>query len=682
MGETELLSIIESEEANCLSTTSGALSEQRREAMQYYYGQPYGNEIEGRSQVVTTEVKDAVEGIMPALMKIFMGSDEIVRCEPQKEGDEDAAQQATDYLHYVFLQKNAGFVVLYCLFKDALLQKTGFGKVYWEEYEDRGKETYAGLSDLELAMMIQENPDLDLIEHEAVEGPVDQNTGQQTQLHNVSFRRNGKYGKTCVDPCPPEEIRISRDARNDLTKARFRQHLVQKTISELRDMGYEIPDDISDDEIANLNLEAVERNKFDDANAYQPEKGGPDPATRRVWYKESYFNVDFDGDGHAELRQICTVGRTILKYKDGTSANVEIDSIPLVGGTAILMPHKFYGLSIHDLIKDLQLIKSTITRQLLDNAYGANNGEYEVLDGMANMDDLLTSRPNGIKRVKVLGAIRRIEKPLLGPSFYSLLEYFDKVKQNRVGSTDFPNAVDPDAINAKAAFVDRFAEAAMERIALMARLLGETVKDIFWKILETESKHQDKPQIVKLRGKWVQVDPREWRNRFHMTVSVGLGSGSQQTILNGINLLGSLQVQFAQMGLAGRVVTEDNLYNLGRMAARAVFPKNSDQFFTDPRTLGPAQPQPNPELIKLQLQAQKQEKTAEQKDRKLSLDEQQLVTNVILALRNMGVDVLKMAHDTTEQDLQRQHEHGQNMMQHAVTLKTQENAAQNAARGD
>src|SRR5690348_10019820 len=130
MGETELLSIIESEEANCLSTTSGALSEQRRQAMQYYYGQPYGNEVDGRSQVVTTEVKDAVEGILPSLMKIFTSSDEIVRFDAQNPDDEQAAQQATDYLNYLFSRKNNGFVVLYCLFKDALLQKTGFAKVY------------------------------------------------------------------------------------------------------------------------------------------------------------------------------------------------------------------------------------------------------------------------------------------------------------------------------------------------------------------------------------------------------------------------------------------------------------------------------------------------------------------------------------------------------------------------
>ena len=135
MSDDELLSLVEQEEANCLSSSSGALAEQRREAMQFYYGQPYGDEIEGRSQVVTTEVRDAVEEIMPALMKIFTSSDDVVRFEPQNMDDEPVAEQATDYINYIFSRVNNGFQSLYCLFKDALLQKNGYLKKL-EELEE------------------------------------------------------------------------------------------------------------------------------------------------------------------------------------------------------------------------------------------------------------------------------------------------------------------------------------------------------------------------------------------------------------------------------------------------------------------------------------------------------------------------------------------------------------------
>ena len=604
MNNDELIALIDNEERQCISSTSGALAEQRREALQYYYGQPYGNEIEGRSQVVTTEVKDAVEGILPSLMAIFTSSEEIVRFEPENPEDEAAAQQATEYINYVFTRNNNGFLTLYCLFKDALLQKNGYAKVYWEDYSDKGLETYENLDALQAAMMLQD-PELTLEESE-----VDPENPEV--FKKAVFRRNKSYGKVCIDPVPPEEILISKETPNDLTKARFVEHKTRRTISKIREMGFEVPDDIADDSPnSEFNEERVERFKFDDADAFRREET-TDPATREVWLCEAYLYVDFDEDGHAEYRKVTKIGKTILD-------NVEFDSLPVVGGTAILMPHKHYGLSIHDLVGDIQLIKSTITRTLLDNAYVANNGRMVVLDGMVNMDDLLQSRPNGIVRAKAMNAVQRLDNPLLGAPFYNLLEYFDQVKQNRVGSTDFPNAVDPDAINAKAAFVDAYKSAAMERVNLMARIFAETVvKQIFWKILELISKHQQKPRMVKLRNEWVNVDPREWRNKFNMTVTVGLGTGSQQTLLQGAMGILNVQMGMLKAGLGNRTVTEKNIFEAAKRYAKAVFPKDADSFFTNPETLPPPQPQPNIELMELQEKARKADMQQQQRSDQLN----------------------------------------------------------------
>jgi hypothetical protein len=604
--EEELLALVESEEANCISSTSGALAEQRREAMQYYYGQPYGNEVEGRSQVVTTEVKDAVEGILPSLMAIFTSSEEIVRFEPQNPEDEAAAQQATDYINYIFTRLNNGFLTLYCLFKDALLQKNGYAKVYWEDYTDQGIETYENIAVLEAAMMLQNaTGEIEVVEAEQ-EGEF---------FKKLVVRKTKKYGKVCIDPVPPEEILISRDCPNDLTKARFVEHRTQKTISEIRQMGYDIQDDISDfTSSADFNLERVERNKFDDADADR-DAATKDPSTRKVWLCEAYLFVDFDDDGIAEYRKVTKVGSTVLD-------NVEFDSLPVVGGTAILMPHKHYGLSIHDLVGDIQLIKSTVTRQLLDNAYVANNGRMVVLDGMVNMDDLLNSRPNGIVRAKAMNAVQRMDNPLLGAPFYNLLEYFDTMKQNRVGARDFGQAVDPNALNAKAHTAELVASAAQERINLMARILAETVvKQMFWKILELISKHQNRAQVVKLRNEWVQIDPREWKDRFNMTVTVGLGTGSQQAVVNNVNALAGIMAGMVKLGY-GRVVSEENVYYLGHLAAKATFPKDANKLFTDPSKLPPPQPAPDPEMLKLELAKYKADMGDAQKRDKMGLDAQ------------------------------------------------------------
>lgn len=616
MTNDELLNIVEQEEANCIGVSSGELSEQRRKAMAYYYGQPYGNEVEGRSQVVTSEVLDAVEGVMPSLMSIFTASDEVVRFEPQGPEDEAAAAQATDYVNYIFSRSNNGFLVLYCLFKDALLQKNGFCKAYWEEYEDYTKEKYAGLTEEEFLMLAQ-GDEVEVLEH----------TKNPDGSHDAVFRKKSKQGKICLDPIPPEEVLISRDTPNELGKARFVEHRRKVTISKLREMGFEVDSSLTDQEsTAEYNAERLERTNYDDSGSNQNDDNALDPAMKEVWVCEAYLKVDFDGDGVAEGRKITKVGKRVLD-------NVEYDSCAIVTGTPILMPHKVYGMSLADLVMDLQLIKSTITRQLLDNAYLANNGRYEALDGMVNMDDLLTNRPGGVVRVKAIGSVKRIETPLLGQPAFQLLEYFDVVKENRVGVTRYNQGLDADSLNKTAHGIERIMGAAQQRIELIARILAETcLKELFWKILELISKHQNKPQVVKLRNQWVTVDPREWKNKFNMTVTVGLGTGSQQATLQSAQLIMASQFEMLKAGLGDAVVTPENIYNAGKLLAKAAFPKHGDQLFTNPAQAQPKPPQPDPEMLKLQFADKKLMVGDKQKRDKMAMDYD-------LKMKEMGKEV-------------------------------------------
>ena len=621
MDKLDLIALIEGEESNCVSVHNGELAEQRRLAMRYYYGQPYGDEVEGRSQVVTSEVRDAVEGLLPIIMDIFTASDEIVRCDPQNPDDEAGAQQATDFLNYTFSRSTSGWVALFCAIKDALLQKNGYLKVYWDETDSVHKETYNGLTEDEFAYLSQD-PELELESKEEFE---DQSVGPQmgpdgnpvypTTIDAV-FKRSKTSGKICIDPVPPEEILVSRDTPNDLEKARFVEHRSLKTISEVRQMGYDIDDDIAgENQDAGFNTERQERRLSDDSWGFDDDASLNDPSMRKVWLREAFLFVDYDEDGIAEYRKVTLIGSKILD-------NVEFDSLPIVGGTAVIMPHKHYGQGMYDIVGDVQLIKSTITRQLLDNAYQANNSRHAVLDGMVNMDDLMTSRPGGIVRQKVMGAVQPLPAQLLGPSFYSLLEYFDQVKTNRTGSADFPgNGVDADAINAKAAYHDNVKQAAMQRPALMARCLAETlVRPMFNKILELASKHADKAKMMKLRGKWVPVDPRGWYNKFDLTVNVGLGSGSQQQVLQGAMGIMQIQGQLLQFGLVDRVVGEKNIWAAAHRYAKAVFPREADGMFNDPTGLPPPQKQPPIEMLELQQRAKEKEEQGQLKQAKMQMD--------------------------------------------------------------
>ena len=119
----ELKAIIESEIDNALGFLETETTIQREDALRAYLRQPYGNEVEGKSQIVTGEVAEAVDGALPSLVRIFTGSDEVVRFDPRGPQDEQAAKQATDYCNWVLQRDNDGTLILHDWFKDALLQK-------------------------------------------------------------------------------------------------------------------------------------------------------------------------------------------------------------------------------------------------------------------------------------------------------------------------------------------------------------------------------------------------------------------------------------------------------------------------------------------------------------------------------------------------------------------------------
>ncbi len=158
MSNSDLKTMLATEKADALAAISAArLAEERADAMDYYLGNMKKDmpAQEGRSRAVSTDVADTVEVLMPHLMDIFAGSDEVVRFEPVGPEDEAAAAQETDYVNHVFMQQNPGFMILYSFIKDALLSKVGVVKVWWEEREEESRETYYDLTEEQFALLAQ-----------------------------------------------------------------------------------------------------------------------------------------------------------------------------------------------------------------------------------------------------------------------------------------------------------------------------------------------------------------------------------------------------------------------------------------------------------------------------------------------------------------------------------------------
>ena len=601
IADPKLRIILSNQIRNALGYLGGQLSQSRKKSIEYYLGDKLGTEIDGRSQVVSTDVSDTVESILPNLLRIFTASDKVVRCDPVTAEDVPLADQATAYINHVFYKDNNGFQLLYNFFKDALIEKNGFLKIYYDESEKVEHETYKNLTQAEKDALNDTQDEIEEVEEEVFEDEkakeafdkqiealeaqgLDTSQIQKPNfnLYNCKIKRIKKTGKIKIESIPPEEFLIDRTAKS-IDDAEFVSHKVLMTRSEIIEMGFD------EEEVMQLptssvdiynNEEIVRQRNIDEYPVDTP----ADKSTEKVLVYESYIRYDADGDGIAELRKIISAGDdgyTVLE-------NMPCDNIPFVTITPIPMPHRFYGRSISELVEDIQLMKSTVMRQLLDNMYLTNNNRVAIMDGMVNMDDLLTTRPGGVVRTKQPPS--QVMQPLqaqpISQQAFPLLSYLDSVREVRTGITKQVQGLDPDTLSAKTATgVNALMTQTQMRSELIARIFAETgVKDLFRKIFELMVKYQDKERVVMLNNQYVPVKPTEWRDKFNINIVVGLGTGSkeQQILLLNNILERQIQAFSLQGGKEMPMVTLKNMYNtLSKIIENAGL-KNVESYFVDP----------------------------------------------------------------------------------------------------
>lgn len=609
MTDDELLARVDAESKAALGPNTSDLSKDRERAIEYYNGKLDVNAPEGRSSVVSTDVRDAIDGMLPDLLDIFLSSDDVVKFEPQGPEDEQAAKQATDTANYIFHRQNPGALILYEWFKAAMMEKNSIVKFYHDAYSTPKIETYEGLNDLEFQALIQ-NPttEVSVLEHSASPDPL----AQGMSLHDVTVRVLEKGGKICIKGVPSDEWRVSGDhASLCLYDCRFIEHERRMSISDIRAMGYDIPDDISDS--YSNDQDGPEWNA---RRRYEEERNArdkvSDKASREVRIAEASMLVDVDGDGYAERRKIVRIGRTIL-------ANDYDDIVPFAAICPVIMPYRFSGLSIADLVMDIQQRKSITLRSVYDSMYFALNPRIGVTENQVNLDDLLVSRPGGVVRFKgPPGQLwQPIEHRFLGQQAMPMIEYEDNVKENRTGWTRYSQGLDADSLNKTATGVSIITNSAQKRMKLIARMFAETgVKDLFRGIMHLAHKHNAKPMTIRLRNQWVEVDPRQFKTGWDMSVNVGLGTGdktSQQQQLSGV-----MQVQngLLQMG-KGHLVTDQNIFNAAKRLSETAGFKQEGEFFTAPDPNNPPpEPPPPPEIIKIQQDGQLEQARLQSEEKK------------------------------------------------------------------
>jgi hypothetical protein len=662
----QVKAILQGEKADSLSSAAASkLSNARTVALNYYLGDmPDMPTAEGQSRVVSTDVSDVIDGLMPGLMEKFCGSDEVVRFDPVGPEDIAAAEQETEYVNHVFMQKNPGFNILQAVFKDALLSKTGIVKVWWEEKEDEEEETYFD-QDEESLMILVSKPDFEVVAH----------TANDDGTHDVTLVKKSGYGCAKIMNVPPEEFGVARRTRRlQDTPYCFHEPGGGRPESDLIAEGYD------EDQVKKLSTwsearargtEALARDTVDENTA----QGGGDSVNRGqrpVQITEHYILMDYEGNGKSQRYKIVTGGdESDVLLKNGKPDITKMEYVPFAVAHPDPMPHRFFGRSVADKVIETQRLKTAMTRGAVDNTYLINNQQLEVNEQFASdstIDDLLNRRIGGIVRTKGPGAVNPIVVQPIADKIFPVLEYLDREREWRTGVTREGQGLDASALqNQSATAARQLFSASQAKMKLIARNLAVGIEELFWLLHCVIRKHASKPEMIKLRNDWVPVDPRTWRSRDDMTVTVGLGDGGKQEQLTGLQLLIEAQAKAAENTSLG-LVTPKNFYNSAKKMVKLLDMNDVSLYFTDPGDMPMPEPPPPPELQKAQMEAQSKQQEIQMK---ADIEKLQAEADIVTNQKKVEAEIL-MNREKNAQDMQmKREEHAMKMEEMRMKLVSQ-----------
>jgi len=631
MSEEQLQGVISAEIYDAISFIDDDIGGNRALATEYYYGLPFGNEEDGRSQVVSMDVRDTVQGILPSLMRIFFGPERVVEFAPQGPEDIASAEQATDYVDFIFKRDNPGFKILHSAFKDALVRKVGIVKYWWDESVEVKAESFSML-DEQTMMFLTQDPDIEIsaVREYPIPGMAEQNLAQgimtpPPMMYDVEIKRRIKSGKVKIEALPPEEFLIDRRAKS-IDEATFVGHRTMKTVSDLVAMGYDYDEMV---EVAgngndfDNNEEYTARNPF----AIISTANNGDPSSKSVLYIEGYLKVDFDGDGIAEMRRICTVGTGNKVMRNEIVAERQFAEF-----CPDPEPHTFFGMCPADVVMDIQRIKSSIQRGILDSLAQAINPRTAIVEGQANMDDVLNTEVGAVIRMRAPGMVQPFTTPFVGQAAFPMLDYLDDIKQTRTGISKAASGLDADALQSTTkAAVSATVNAAHQHIEMIARTFAETgLRKLFTGILKLVIENQDKERMIRLRNTFVPIDPRSWDANMDVIVNVGVGDGTLEDRINILNQVAMRQEMILkETGVNNPVVSLPQYTNTLSKLLQLAGIKDSQNYFNqlpvDFQLPPPPEPKLTPEEMLAQVQVQSIQADIEKKAAELDLERQKMI---------------------------------------------------------
>ena len=610
------------------------LNSNREAAYAYYRGEmPAASEAHD-STIVSTDVSDVIEWVLPAILKSFVESPDVVRFDPVNPEDQEQADLESDYVHHVFMKKCAGFLKLYNHIKDALLLKTGVFCTYWDEGITHQKEEYSARPEVEIADLLSpsDGSEVQVISAKSYPVPViDPMTGAPVDgepevLHDLVVRRFRRHGRPVVENCTPEGFVVDLSHNSiDLSGVPWCAYSTIKSRAYLLSLGYD-EDKVealkgSDSALAaytnevRYHREDVERENFE-------ENETADGTQDLVDLHRVYAHLDADGDGYEEQYIIILGGpngEEILDY-------YEVPENPFSASTPFIAAHKFYGYSLFDKLKQIANHKTKLLRMIEDNLDLQNNPRKKVLRGRANLDDVLSIRVGGIWRMDQPDAVVEVPTIPIDQTAGTLLAYYDKIRTERSGVD--PNAesiakiMPEESMNSA---VERVLSAKEEIVGLLIRVFAETgVKDMFLKLRGLMMRYNPREEIVQLRNKWTTINPGNWVERTDTTIVVGLGTGDRIKKSAGLQMVYGMQQQAMAGGLQGILVSPERMaFTIGEMI-RVQGLGDPDDYVLDPALISKDQRNINtPRGQEMVRAMQLQQQQAQQADQQQQQAQQQ-----------------------------------------------------------
>ena len=570
LSDDKIRAIIGARLSRSLDGTDSELRSQRETALNFYYGRPLGNEVDGRSQVVTKDVMFTIKWMMPSLMRALSGS-EVFKFDPIGPQDAAQAKQESEYVRQVVWKKNPGFLLMYDWIKDALMQKVGYAHYYWEQSEKLRFDEYANLSEDQAAMTLlglDEGGEVMLMGAEQ---------SKEDGTWTIKVRRKSTKGCARWEVYPPDEVVVDKACDGDIKRSRFVAHMRRGvTRGDLIDQGFERK------RVENLTSytwreETQERLARDTVNESDDnaESKDSDWASEELRLMRCWTYLDADDDGIAELRYLYLAGNDIL-------VNEECPEIPWESLAPDRIPHRHMGLSVYDVMEHLQRISTALHRGLLDNTYFTQNPRIAFNQNTVNTKMLGVNRPGGHVAVNGSPAADMVPIPVqnMAGAILPVIQHFAGERENLVGVGRMTQGLDADTLSkaTKGAYMNAQTQSA-QLLEMMADILAHSgIGSLFNSMRNLLMRHQYQPKQEQVGKQWAWINPAEWPERETMTVSPG--APSKEEIGRNLATMATAQQQAAQVG---GLVQPKNVYALA-MEFQSCLGFEGKPFFTDPES--------------------------------------------------------------------------------------------------